>query len=164
VKRVAIAIAAVALAAGCRAVLGIEELDLGDAGADAAAANDGGSDASTDAAGDVRDERPPPPPDSGDGCNAKGPQCRECCRIAHGDALGRFQARAFDAGCLCGPCATDCGPSWCASPSGPPPSMACGGCIDMAITNKNPPCGKAGDDCAQDPTCAAAVTCLRGCP
>src|SRR5262249_38327390 len=83
----------VVLLTGCRAVLGVDTLELTDGGADA-----GQGDAAADA-----DARP-----SGDGgdaaqsCAAQGVDCRKCCRDALGDRLGDLEQIGLSTGCLCG--------------------------------------------------------------
>ena len=154
---VAIGCALVALAS-CRAVVGVEPLELVDAaaaGADAASGHDGG-DAS-------------PGGDSGrtDTCTA-GSQCRGCCREAYPTAFNDVLPRLLvQTSCVCGSglCAQECATATCASPP-TAPVPPCGPCTDQAVTSPSPTpaCANAIAQCRQNPDCAPALNCMQSCP
>jgi hypothetical protein len=147
----------------CRGVLGIEELELVDAGEDAAGASDAATQA--EAANDSGLDAPAPVDAGMDSpfasCGAQGANCPMCCHdnvtMAAFIALDEY---GVDAGCICG--SGSCPPSQCASvcanPSSPP---NCGMCTDPVFAGSA--CPAVGNACANDPSCAAAIECLRIC-
>ena len=174
--------AALLCAASCRAVIGVEDLHLVEAGAsdgatklDATAPEastpvvDGGvHDSAADALvnSDSSAASDTGASDAGTGCGAMGMECRKCCRTTLGGmVLDKLLAHATATGCLCGAgsCNSECDGSVCGgNPIAPP--MMCGQCTDGHITDPATACTTAGDDCAKDVACEPAITCLRSCP
>jgi hypothetical protein len=176
----------------CRGVLGIENLELVDAGdggemradtsvgPESGTAESGGQDAAQD---DVTspDSAPSvdssPPPSDGAGpdaspyamCVAEGQMCRPCCRTTYLSANTVFTQLAGTDGCLCGAsgqCQSECVASICASPpNGSTPVMACNSCFDMAVISPTASaCMSADQTCEGEPSCQDVIDCLNSCP
>ena len=152
-----------AVLGGCRAVLGIDELEL---------ASDAGDGAARDAPSDVLDAQAA---DTGadapvtSSC-ARAADCPKCCRedVSLRDGFGRLERLAADAGCICGaaPCQQECSPGSCAAPGGGPSTPTCGGCVDMQSRppSGSAPCTTAKARCAADlQGCKPALDCITSC-
>ncbi len=146
----------------CRAVLGIEELEVVDGGAGSDAGADGSSDGGPDARADA-------PTDAGGGaktdvsaCVAKPDlkDCSMCCRDSFPTAVPVME-QTFKA-CVCAsPCATTngCDTTLCAGKA--VAGTDCPKCVDDVVRNGS--CKKESDECANSPSCEPALTCLRSC-
>ncbi len=167
----AVAIASVAAAAlivGCRAVLGIEELDV----ASDAGGGEGGADAATDALGipaslgaEVLAEAGPP----GSECKTAG-NCKMCCRdnVQLRAQFAELQKKANTAMCICAApanvCSTECAGAGCPPMGGGDP-MRCGTCVDTTFETAplSAQCQVAASACGGDPSCRDALACLNSC-
>jgi hypothetical protein len=166
--------------AGCRAVIGIEPLELADA-AGASPASDGGgdvgpaltdaSDANTDAADAAdaasADTGPPLLPDGGVCTKALGPDCFMCCHQGFGTSFNRYEELARETACICGTsglCTSTCSSAICAQPPAPPPPpMGCAVCVDSALTGSTQACLQAAGLCDDEADCRNASRCLQFC-
>jgi hypothetical protein len=175
---VAAALAALAMAlVACRAVLGIDALELADAGPSPEAAPEsdsasGGRDTSVDVAIDVPTHDSPPegaPADANPyaACVAQGTMCRPCCHMSYPSANMELTNDVVTNGCLCGPtgqCSTECASALCAMPP-QGGSMACSVCYDMAILPPtSQPCIQGVQTCQGSATCRDVIDCLMACP
>jgi hypothetical protein len=153
-SRVVLAALACALLAGCRAVVGIDELRLEDASA--AAPSDAGADA--------RDAGPPP--DSG--CGPSDHACRKRCRDNNAGANPLLETELKNRGCICGAgaCATECASTVCSggAPDGGP--AQCPPCMDDLIKclPPGPACRDALTTCRGNPACKPLLDCFEACP
>lgn len=144
---------------GCRAVLGIEEIEeTSDAGT-------GTNDAAADSVaidspigdGAVADTNEACPP---------GPGCNVCCRepFKGTPTLPELEKIAKAAQCICGDagaCSTECS-TICSGPGMPDPT--CIQCLDAVLIGKaKPECQKALQDCANNVTCKPVGECLKTC-
>ncbi len=153
------AVFALLFVAGCRAVLGIEDLTLVDGGG---VGGDAGSDGASDAAmhNDSAADAPHAPPC---GNTTTRPDCGMCCTNAGGPAIMAFTGYVDQVdSCVCGAC------------SGPCPAMqkVCGGgmsamgtmCIGCAagtlIDNR---CPTLTGKCTGDNACKALADCMATC-
>lgn len=154
----------------CRAVLGIEQLELTDGSAprDGSPAADAGSDAPTSMEGG-------PPAEGGPACpQPQGPACYDCCRMDMGgtQALTMFAGMMQSPGvsCLCGPsgqCQSACGSTACSGQM-VPPSSACNDCLDQALFPADGgmpsgPCHNAILECEDSGVCSPVLSCMRAC-
>jgi hypothetical protein len=188
-----VAFAAIALC-GCRAVLGIETLTVDE---DASTPNedgavndsagdttvpptgddgkDGASDSALDAPADHAGPQPDGPPGASDaGCADAGQMCPVCCRNTLPTAVGRLEAYAIDAGCLCNPgnasatCYADagnCGSTVCENDFSAQLDMGCANCVDPTIGPGNACSGATPkNECTSDPSCRPYLDCLGSCP
>jgi hypothetical protein len=170
------------LAGGCRSVLGIDSLEVIEAGTTEEAGVAGG-DASgeaavpgdaegkgTDGGGNVADGSAPgvdAAPELPD-CAPSGANCNMCCR---GDpALGEhsLEQYAIEAGCFCGAtsmCPECTSTTFCNGTGQPPPMTGtCGPCLGTALDADGGPCAAARRECGRDPSCAPVLDCLATCP
>lgn len=147
----------------CRAVLGIEELEVGDGGA---ATTDAGADAPRDGGLDARSDAPT---DAGGGaktdvaaCAAKADlkECSICCRDSFAAAAGQLEQTFKPCVCASACAATEgCDTTLCAG--GNAGGTNCPKCIDEVVRNGS--CKKESDDCERSSGCEPALTCLRAC-
>ena len=164
-----------ALLDGCRAVLGIDDLVVVDAGDGSEAGATGGGDSGRDAvAGDGgpasggdggRSDSGPPLTDVS-ACVTSG-DCRQCCRQTYGARFGELEKLGRATGCICGAglCAADCASSACKSAPTMPEMGVCGQCVDDALSSSAPACAQARAQCqSQGDACEPAATCLAACP
>lgn len=167
------ALASVVLgAAGCRAVLGIDSLELVEAGADAAVTSDSGIEAGIDAGVDsgidsgIVGTDASTVPDGTAACVAQGNMCSGCCRGLFTTGIDRLEGFAISAGCICGAgqCTSSCASTTCATPEVRPAGMVCGGCVDHALVSNGAGCPQAQNNCANDPQCNDGLRCLKACP
>jgi hypothetical protein len=184
-RRTVWALTTLAALAGCRGIIGVEDLGL-DAGADAATAS---KDASTNDAGTMTDGSVltdgtlldvfvpmegggPPPIDAavlGTCMGMTGSACQGCCRMNYGMEQQKLDTYAVTDHCICGgaQCTTECATNVCAGEAGMPPPT-CGQCIDgeynTGAMQKSGPCFKALNDCNMDLTCQLAAQCHLACP
>lgn len=156
---------AVVSLAGCRGVIGIEDLDVrNDAGP-------GSGDGGTDGPKGGPDSGGPDVTPGGDaGCRSRptGMDCGKCC---HDDAtLGpqfmALQKLAVETGCVCGTgactAASECGSTLCAMVMGG--GMECGPCIDGVLrTSTSSACMTLANRCMTD-GCKGIYDCIRDCP
>jgi hypothetical protein len=178
--------------AGCRGILGIENLTVDEdasVASEDAAVQDGGTDATIRPKGDASidssvtssadaphdtsssDRRPPadgPPPgaDAGE-CADAGTMCPACCRMNNGPAVAILEGYAIEAGCICtgaSTCTTACDGSVCSGVFNPTPGT-CAMCIDPLI-GPSALCANEGPvgQCMGEPSCNPYLTCLGGCP
>jgi hypothetical protein len=181
-------VAAFALALfACRAVLGIDQLELADAAPDSALpeassgheaappAESGAVDAPADSAIDVETfdgpSREAAPPDANpySACVAEGQMCRPCCHMSYNAANMELTNDVIMGGCLCGMtgCASECSTSLCAMPpqGGANVPMTCNMCYDTVVL---PPtsqaCMQAVATCRGSATCRDIIDCLMACP
>ncbi len=160
----------------CRGIVGIEPLELVDGGrsdsesssssGDGAAADTGQVDAGHDARSDAHQGRDSGPDVPVTNCPTMGSMCLGCCRMTVGGSdFAALENYGRLSGCLCGSgaCQSACSTSVCATPPGPM-NMTCGMCTDPQLVSMTAACVSAGDMCAKDSTCAAAIDCLRSCP
>jgi hypothetical protein len=158
---------AVALLAGCRAVIGLEELHVADASTEAsgdAAPHEAGDAATTDASGPSDANLTDDVKIIAEGCKTS--DCRRCCKEAFQQANARFEQAARTAGCICAgadTCAAECNASTCAAPP-TAPTGACAPCLDQHLIGATPACNAARAACKADPQCGPAATCLEACP
>lgn len=165
-SKVHAAIAIAVLLGGCRAVLGIEELEL---------KKDGGTDAATDAS--VDNLVPGDAITSDVALDALGSECRndsDCLRCCRDNTLLRPQfseliTKASQASCLCtapmNTCSSECSRAGC-PPSGPDSDpMTCNKCVDTTFLSPtlSTTCQNAVSACQGDVTCKDAINCLLSC-
>lgn len=132
---------------GCRAVVGIEDLHVGDGGT--VTGDTGPSDAGADAATEAS---------IAECAGSDRGACGHCCRDKY--FAGNPILESFSKTCVCGGgrCNGTCDASIC---SGTAPPSECVTCMDNELHNVN--CHAIGD-CKNDPTCAPLGRCLEGCP
>jgi len=142
----------------CRGILGVEELELADAGA---------ADAGKDALADTVNPSETSTTDTGSvfdaGC--RGVDCPKCCRMGYGPDLDQVGNIGVTKGCFCnGPnakCVTECAAGLCANK---PPAEPCGPCIDMQIRNPTTKeCQDTITECLGKENCKKAILCLQSC-
>lgn len=176
-RRVAILVALAGV--GCRAVIGIDPLELADAGADASIDASDGAAGDAGSAGDaavadanVEAEAAAVFPDASasiaDCVDAGAAECRKCCRDTFKLQVTQLETDAINAGCICGAgqctdTANGCAEQACASPR-KEPTQPCGPCEDIAFLSATAPCASARTACDHDPACAAALDCMTACP
>lgn len=146
----------------CRAVLGIEELELVDGGAATGPGQDASTDGAPDAGGDA-------PSDGGGGaktdvaaCASKTDlrDCSMCCRDSFPAAAGELE-QTFK-GCVCAAaCAATEGCDTTLCTGGSVGGTNCPKCIDEVV--RGGACIKESDQCARSATCEPALTCLLSC-
>jgi hypothetical protein len=155
VRRVYGAVVVIGVLTACRGIVGITDLELGDAGTSTDVRDGGGDAGSADAS---------PPADSGGAsCSSRGPECGRCCRDNARDANPILEG-ILRGSCLCGDaglCTSECAMTVCAgaAPTGP---TACQPCMDQAV--KNPACSSGKQACRNDVRCASLLNCLEACP
>jgi hypothetical protein len=170
-----LALAACASIAGlgaCRAVLGIEQLELTDASpADGSQPPKDGS-----TAADAGFDAPSPPGDGAPACpQPQGPACYDCCRMTSmpgTQAVTMFAGMMQSAGtsCLCGPmgqCQSACASTACSGQM-VMPSAACNDCLDQALFPPDGappavPCQTAIEGCEDSGACSQVLSCMRAC-
>jgi hypothetical protein len=145
---------------GCRGIIGIEDLNVADAGVDGGKDSGGSSSSSSSSSGGGEGGAP----DAGGPCVGKtGPECGKCCRDNFRDGVAQLEANAKNTGCICGAgpssCATECATEIYA---GNPPIAggACSPCIDQQL--RTPACKNARDACNTD-ACRTAAACEQQC-
>jgi hypothetical protein len=152
----------VALAAGwllaCRAIIGVEDLELvHDGGVDAHAADGGVKDGATNTGTDAATGQVDSTTKIAE-CIKPGVDCRRCCKTAFGDFTDAENSETTRK-CMCRPehCQDKCGDAsdYC---GGGRPSEGCAPCLDDEhIKNQcNEACTSAG--------CLAGLSCLQQCP
>ncbi len=146
-------LATIGALAGCRGIVGIEELTLDDAGARDAAPDQAPADAGTDAA----DANVNP-------CWSNvGPPCGRCCKESNGNAIQQLESAGKTSGCICGDgglCRTECTTTTC-GPGGMP-DETCAPCLDDALLSPSPPCAQARAACTSA-ACGSLIACMEGC-
>ena len=152
---------------GCRAIIGIDELDVvGDGGPDGGVGPK--LDAALDAAGDaaVIDSAIPPAPIDAGCQNTTGMACGMCCRSSGAlmPAFAQLDRVLVDNQCICGTsgkCVTDCAASAC---TGGNSVMQCGACIDGVIRQPmTTQCMAAATACMNDVACRDSLGCFGSC-
>ena len=161
-KRLAVAVLAVFALVACRAVVGIEDQTVGEAGAPPGPSADGGTEGSSDARTDANQ----PPTGGGDAgaCkSAKKEDCGQCCRMNFGPQFTVLSTEQKANGCVCGVngvCKAVCN-DFCSAVVGTNPGPDCANCLDreQAPNGSNncqrPMCGTT--------TCKDILTCISGC-
>jgi hypothetical protein len=165
--------AALAMAVvGCRAVLGIDPLELVDAGPDSPSPEaspdkdaSGGRDTSVDAP--TPDSAGPPDANEYAACVAQGTMCRPCCHMTYQASNMELTNDVLTNGCVCGPtgqCSTECASALCLMPP-QNSSMTCSVCYDMAILQPtSQECMQGVQTCRNSATCRDVIDCLMACP
>jgi len=144
-----IGVAMVCLAA-CRGVVGIHDLELGDAGTDA-----GGLPPPPPGEGGP----PPPPPVKCFDGGAK-PDCLRCCHQDPSLMTGNMDLLNAAHDCLCNTaCTSQCGSSFCAAQQ---PDMPCAQCIDQNL-NAGGACGGPFKACSEQAACKPETDCIASC-
>lgn len=160
----------VGVAAGCRGVLGIEELTVetdggavtADAAGDAVA-----SDSATDAPSSSNATRGTMRAMECRSSGKNGPMCLQCCRESSGEMNSGGQLESFGrmTACICsgaGGCSVQCATAACAMPPGPG-GGECGGCVDNRLAGGASECVAARNSCKQSMACAFMAACFEGC-
>lgn len=162
--------------AGCRAVLGVEDLTLDEDGG-GTAGGDGGEGGADGAAAETSADAAPDAPATDAAADVLvntcvGQQdCRRCCRetAPYNAGFPILQDTARQQGCICNlsspasSCQTTCATEACATPP-QMPQPACGKCIDDIYRQAPASCSAAFAACRQNASCAAALDCIQACP
>ncbi len=183
-RREALAMVIGATLFGCRAVVGVEDLTLdradaqatdgaalvtadgaprepvpdGDTGSDAGEVSPPGADARE------ADGAAVPPEAGGAQCSGTRPECLKCCRDAHQTANPVLEGFMRSTGCLCGSggCALACASSSCATPPAAPGMGTCVQCLDPLVFGAT--CAGARQQCTGDSVCRPLAQCVAACP
>jgi hypothetical protein len=151
----------IAALAGCRALVGIDDLQPPppDAGG-----KQNGKDGSTEGGGPGGEKEAGPGPSSFDinSCLSSG-QCRPCCKQNIGALKTTFE-QGPGAQCLCtqSGCKDKCADGICADPPVQgPPKPECAMCTDDFLVN--PQGNTCETSCGDDPDCHLGIQCLQNC-
>ena len=148
--------------AGCRAVIGIDDLEPADAGSKQNPTKDAGAEGG--GGGTEAGPGPGPGPSSFDiNTCLTGGQCRPCCK-QNIQALKTTFEQGPGAQCLCtqSTCKSKCADGICADPPVMgPPKPECAMCTDDFLGN---PQGNSCETvCGDDPDCRLGIKCLQNC-
>lgn len=141
---------------GCRALIGIEDLEPEQPGR-----NDGRNDGGGNGGGNDANGPGPPLPDAGS-CLNDPLGCRRCCKERFGAFRDTFE-RGGGAKCLCdrGGCQAQCATSLCSPiPTDAAPPMPCAECIDPFLGKPGNACEA---ECKGNPECDLGLDCVQIC-
>jgi hypothetical protein len=92
------------------------------------------------------------------------PKCRQCCGDGHSEGHQAYDTAYTACVCQAANCGSQCQQSVCATPANPGPTPSCNSCLGD-VTGATGACAPATVQAAcTDPSCAAYITCVAGCP
>ena len=157
---------------GCRALVGIDDLDFTPPLPEGGKGREGGNGGPNENENENEGGGPGPtaPPDAAlaESCKTQGQECRRCCKNASSILHDTFEGTGPGAQCICdkGNCSSPCMVEGKCTPGQLPTSTPgtpdqCVLCVDQVLSSQ---AGLCNDACKGNPDCLAAVKCLQSCP